>query len=154
MSFFGNQLTSFGNQNPFSLWRRDMNDLFDRFNRDVEFGPGVIGNITPNVEMLENDKSYHLSVEVPGMKESDLNISLKENQLIIEGTRKAPAQEKADEFYSTEFSYGDIYRVITLNDEVNANTVKATCHDGLLYIVLDKLEPSTHKAKKIPILKS
>jgi HSP20 family protein len=154
MSLFGNQLTSFGNQVPFSSWRRDMNDLFDRFNRDIEFGQGVSGTITPNVEMMENDKSYHLSVEVPGMRESDLNISLKDNQLFIEGSRKAPSEAKAEEFFSTEFAYGDIYRIVGLANEVNPNTVKATCRDGILTVTLDKLEPSSHKAKKIPILKS
>ena len=154
MSLFGNSLNTFSSQAPFASWQREMNDLLDRFNRGVEFSrPAALG-ITPNVEMTEDDKSYHIYLEVPGMKETDLNVSLKENDLIIEGKRTQSKESQEAQSCSTEFLYGDIYRAIPLDEEVNANTVKASYKDGILIIVMDKLEPGQHKVKKIPILKS
>ena len=154
MSLFGNPLTSFGTQAPFSAWQREMNDLLDRFNRGIEFTRPAGMGITPNVEMTEDNKSYHVYLEVPGMKETDLNVSLKENDLIVEGKRVQSKESQEADSCSTEFLYGDIYRAIPLDEEVNANTVKASYKDGILSIVLEKLEPGQQKVKKIPILKS
>ena len=154
MSLFGNQLTSFGGQNPFISWQREMNDLLNRFNRGLDLTSEETISSAPRAEIIETDKGYHVAFEVPGMKEGDLNVSLKDNQLIIDGERKASAQVKEEEVCSSEFSYGPVYRAIPFDDEVNSNTVKASYKDGVLSVDLEKLEPSTHKAKKIPIVKS
>lgn len=140
--------------NPFSTWQREMNDLFDRFNRGVDFNRGTQLSITPNVEMTESDKAYQIYLEVPGMKEGDLNLSLKDNDLIVEGVRKQSAESEKADICSSEFLYGDIYRAVSFEEEVNPNTVKASYRDGILTVTLEKLEPGQHKVKKIPILKS
>ncbi len=154
MSFLNNPMTTVGFQNPFSAWQREMNDLFDRFNRGVDLSRTTPLSITPNVEMTESDKAYQVFLEVPGMKEGDLNVSLKDNELIVEGIRKQSAETKNAESCSSEFLYGDIYRSIPLEEEVNPNTVKASYRDGILTVALEKLAPGHQKVKKIPIVKS
>jgi HSP20 family protein len=155
MSLFSNQLTGMSGRNPFLNWQREMNDLFTKLNRNLEMSSAE--NLTtnsPNAEVLESEKGYRVAFEVPGLKEGDLSVSLKENELIVEGERKAIAQTKEGEYCSSEFNYGPVYRAIPFDQEVNANTVKASYKDGILTVDLDKLEPSIHKAKKIPIIKS
>jgi HSP20 family protein len=154
MSLFFNQPTPLFGQNPFPQWQREMNDLFSRFNKDFENNRLFQSSLTPDVELLESEKSYQVMVEVPGVSDADLKVSLKDNKVIIEGVRKQPEHAKNFQVSSTEMNYGDIYREILLGEEVNANTIKATCHDGILNITLDKLEPSLHQVKRIPIQKS
>lgn len=159
MSIFNNQspTTRSHSQNPFALWQKEMGQLLDRFGRDLGGGAGTdfgFENVTPKVEVTEKDKKYIVRAEIPGMKESDINVTLRDNNLILEGERKSETEKEEGGYYRSEFSYGSFYRAIPLDEEVNANTVKASYKDGILNVDLDKLETTTHKTKKIPIMKS
>jgi HSP20 family protein len=154
MSLFRNQSLSLRNQNPMSLWQNEMNNLFDRFGRDMGNLDVNVTDFSPRVEIKEKDKHYTISAEVPGIKESDINVTLKDNNLILEGERKTESKKEEEGYFCSEFSYGSFYRSIPLDDEVNPDTVKASYKDGILTVELDKVKESAQKAKKIPILKS
>jgi len=154
MSLFGNQSLTTKNQNPINVWQREMNNLFDRFGRDVGFRDLDLSEFSPKVEIKDKDKHYTVCAEVPGMKESDISVTLKDNNLILEGERKSESKKEEEGYYSSEFSYGSFYRSIQLEEEVNPESVKAAYKDGILTIDLDKVKASTHKTKKIPIMKS
>lgn len=152
MSIFKNQSLTQRSQSPLSTWQREMNSLFDRFNRDVF--EGDIGAFSPKIELQEKDKGYVVCAEVPGIKENDINVTLQDNNLILEGERKSESKTEEEGFYRSEFSYGSFYRSIPLEDEVNPDSVKASYKDGILTIEMNKVKPSSHKSKKIPIMKS
>ena len=158
MSIFNNQslTTRSQTQNPFALWQKEMSHLLDRFGRDLGTGTTDFGfeNVTPKVEVTEKDKKYIVRAEIPGIKESDINVTLRDNNLILEGERKSETEKDEGGFYRSEFTYGSFYRAIPLDEDVNANTVKAAYKDGILTVDLEKLETTAHKTKKIPIMKS
>ena len=154
MSLFRNQALTTKSQNPISLWQREMNHLFDRFGRDIGSFETDIASFSPRVEIKEIDKHYTVCAEVPGMKESDINVTLEGNCLILKGERKAESKKNEEGYVASEFSYGSFYRSIPLDEEVNPDSVKASYKDGLVTIDLDKVRASEHKTKKIPILKS
>jgi HSP20 family protein len=159
MSIFNHQTltprTQNQNQNPFAVWQKEMSSLLDRFGRDIgnDFGFGTEG-VIPKVEVKEKDKKYIVRAEIPGMKESDISVTLRDNNLILEGERKVETEKEEEGTYRSEFTYGSFYRAIPLDEDVNANTVKAAYRDGILTVDLEKLETTTHKTKKIPIMKS
>lgn len=156
MALFGKNQTSLTtrNQNPLSVWQREMNSLFDRFNQDFgSFGTGL-SDFSPRIEVKDRDKSYIVCAEVPGIKENDIDITLKDNCLVLEGERKTESKEEEEGYYRSEFSYGNFYRTIPLNDEVDPDSVKASYKDGILTVEMQKLNPAQHQAKKIPIMKS
>lgn len=154
MSNFINSSGQFLNQNLFPQWQREMNDLFERFNRDIGVSRAISTSISPNVELVETDRNYQVTFEVPGMNENNLKVSLKDNRLILEGTRKQIEYTGQSEICFSELNFGDVLREISFDEEINANTIKATCRDGLLQVTLDKLEPGLHQVKRIPIQKS
>jgi len=154
MSLFRNQGLTVRNQNPISLWQREMNNLFDRFGRDIGGIDTDLAEFSPKVEIKEKNKHYTVCAEVPGMKESDINVTLEDNCLILQGERKSESKKEEEGYFSSEFSYGSFYRSIPLDEEVNPDSVKASYKDGLLTIDLDKVKESSHKTKKIPIMKS
>jgi len=153
MSLLGNFPLNVRNQNPSSLWRKEMNQLMRKFDDDLGSLKSETIDFLPNVEIKEKDKSYKVCAEIPGMKESDINVTLRGNNLILEGERKSESKEEKEGYYSSEFNYGSFYRSIPLEEEVNADSVKASYKDGILTVEMDKVKPSHHKTKKIPILK-
>ena len=133
----------------------DLDDMFDRFRREF-FSPDVFRGIDeafiPKVEVKETDKNIHVSAELPGMTEKDINVTLKEDNLIIEGEKKSEKKKEEKGYYSSEFSYGSFYRSIPLQAEVDADKVNAVYKNGILEITLNKLEESKQKAKRIEIM--
>jgi HSP20 family protein len=149
-----NQSLSTRNKNPANLLQNEMSNLFRRFNRDLETFDSDLSSFSPRVEVKDKDKSYVIKAEVPGMKENDINVTLRDNNLILEGERKSENEEEKEGVYTSEFSYGSFFRTIPLDEEVNPDSVKASCKNGILKIELEKVRPSTHNSKKIPILNS
>ena len=69
----------------------DMEDMFDRFRREF-YSPDVFRTIegfSPRIEVKETDKNILILAEIPGMKEKDINVTLRDNNLILEGEKKS-----------------------------------------------------------------
>ena len=131
----------------------EMEDIFDRFRREF-YSPDLFKGtegFTPKVEMEETDKSIYVCAEIPGMSEKDINVSLRDNNLILEGEKKSQRKSEDKGFYRSEFSYGSFYRTIPLSAEVDTEKVEATYKNGLLEITLNKLEESKQSVKRIEI---
>jgi HSP20 family protein len=139
--------------NPFVSWQREMNDWFDKFNREIDVPLMEMEEFSPKVELRETDKGYSVRAEIPGISESDVNVTLRENNLILEGEKKTETKKEERGHYFSEFSYGSFYRSIPLEEEVNPDKVKATYRNGILNVELEKIEGSTG-SKKIPIMRS
>ncbi len=131
----------------------EMEDMFDRLRRDF-FSPELLRGVegfTPRVEVRETDKNILVSAEIPGMKENDINVTLRDNDLIIEGEKRNERKREDKGYYSSEFSYGSFYRSIPLQADVDADKVNATYKSGVLEVTLTKLEESKQTAKRIEI---
>jgi len=140
-------------ENPFVSWQREMNDWFDKFNRDIDVPQMEMEEFSPKVELRETDKGYSVRAEIPGISESDVNVTLRENNLILEGEKKSETKKEERGHYFSEFSYGGFYRSIPLEEEVNPDKVKAIYRNGILHVELEKIEGSTG-SKRIPIIRS
>ncbi len=129
--------------------RKEIDSLFD----DRFFGkmlqPYYESNWTPSMDISETDKEFLVTVELPGMKKEDINLSIDNNVLTIEGERKSEKEEKGKTFHRIERSYGKFYRSVTLPKKVDEENIKASFKDGLLNITLPKVEKE--KVKNIEI---
>jgi HSP20 family protein len=131
----------------------DMEDMFDRFRREF-YSPDVFKTVegfSPRIEVKETDKNIHILAELPGMKEKDINVTLRENNLIIEGEKKSEWKKENKGYYRSELNYGSFYRSIPLNTEVDADKVEAVYKNGILEVTLNKMEESKLSAKRIEI---
>ena len=131
----------------------DIDELFDKFMRSFSSSLpeifGVEGEIWPSVDVLEDKKNIIVKAEIPGMDPSDFDISISDNILTIKGEKKQEKEEKDKNFYMMERQYGTFTRSITLPVEVNEEKVDASYKDGVLKIVIPKVE--TKKAKTVKI---
>src|SRR5581483_416135 len=104
---------------------------------------------SPNFEVKENKEGFQFKADLPGVKESDLDITLTGNRLSIHGKREAEKQDKGETYYTYERSYGDFTRSFTLPEGIDADHLHAELKDGVLTMVVPKL-PEV-KARKIEV---
>lgn len=127
--------------------RKEIDSLFeDRF-----FGKNLISEPSwiPSMDVVENEKEFLVTVELPGMKKEDINVSIENNVLTIEGERKSEKEEKNKTFHRIERAYGKFYRSVALPKKVDENNIKATFKDGLLNITIGKSEKEKSKIIEI-----
>lgn len=99
--------------------------------------------------MYETQDSLILQAVIGGMKANDLDISITNDMIAIRGERKREESGKIDEFYYEECFWGVFSRSIILPQEINADKAKATIKNGLLTIILPKLEKTKKKVLEI-----
>lgn len=102
-------------------------------------------HLQPSFDLAENDASYVLKMDVPGVREADLNVSLHGSRLIVSGKREGAKEEKGGAFHRTERWSGAFSRTITLPEDAKADAIEANLVDGVLTITLPKAGETTTK---------
>jgi HSP20 family protein len=133
-----------------------MNDLMDSFFTkgfdlaSPSFWSGK-RDFIPSLDMKETEKDYQVAVELPGMDEKDIHLALEENTLVIRGEKKQEKEEKEENYYVKEMSYGSFHRSIALPQEVEIDKVNASFNKGILTVFLPKSTKAKNNVKKIDI---
>ena len=127
-----------------------INRLFDEpfFRTDREDNE-VMGAWYPVVDMFEENDSFVIKAELPGMDKKDISVDVKDRVLTLKGERKYENEVKAENYYRRERSYGKFQRAFTLPADIDPNEIKADFKDGLLKIEVPK--PEEHKPKEITV---
>jgi HSP20 family protein len=137
---------------------RNMSDIQGEVNRlfDTFLGRPMASAPTrawlPAVDMHETKDELVLSVEVPGVDEKDVTVSITGDLLTIKGERRAADQAKDQQYLHVERLYGQFERLIQLPMAVQADKVKASYRDGVLQVTLPKAEELKPREIKIDIL--
>jgi HSP20 family protein len=136
---------------PFDQWMRD----FEQSMRDF-FGNGrpalaETRLFCPRADIAETDKDYLISLELPGLEESEVEVKVTGEELIVTGERKQKKEEKGKHFLRTETFHGAFERRFELPADVrkDPDSLKATFHNGVLEIRVPKVEP--RPVAKIPV---
>jgi len=104
---------------------------------------------SPSFEVKETKDNFVFKADVPGVKESDVEVTLTGNRLAISGKRHSEHEEKTDTYYTYERSYGDFSRSFTLPDGIDAKTMTADLKDGVLTVAVAKTPEAA--TRKIPV---
>lgn len=139
--------------NPFLILRSEMDKAFDNFFRgfDVEPLGKAPGGFQPKVNITDSEKDIMVSIELPGIDEKDIELSLTKDALIIKGEKTEEKEEKGKNFHRMERSYGSFSRTLPLPVEVVADKAEATYKKGVLTVLLPKTAEAVKETKKIPI---
>lgn len=142
-------------EHPFFTLQREMNqmfdDLFHGFDLTSSGGGRSYGAFSPSVDVREDEKEVTVKAELPGMNEKDIEVSLTENGLTIQGEKKAEKEEKGKDYWHRETSYGAFHRVIPLPQGLNTDKVDARFKNGVLTVTLPRKEEAKAKGKKIDV---
>ena len=146
MSLIRYNPTELTNWTPFdrlSSLRDEMNRLFDFSSptRDT----GLFSGWAPALDVHDDKDNFVVTVELPGMKKEDIEISLHEGTLTVGGERKHQREDKEEGAFRSERYFGRFQRSVTLPARVDAGKVNATYKDGVLTIDLPKAEEAKPK---------
>jgi HSP20 family protein len=127
-----------------------MNSLFRDLNEGSE-SPLTTASFVPAVDIYEDDKKVVLKLEVPGIEEKDLDVSVENNTLTVKGERKFEKEEKEENFHRIERRYGSFFRAFTLPTTVDTEKVAANYNAGVLKLELTKKPEAQPKQIKISL---
>jgi HSP20 family protein len=103
----------------------------------------------PALDISERKDAYLVTVELPGIELDDLEITLEDGLLTIQGERQFTSESSEQQFHRIERRYGAFRRSITLPAQVQAEQIEASFDNGVLQIVVPKMEEA--KPKRIQV---
>jgi HSP20 family protein len=93
----------------------------------------------PDVNIYEFDESLKLWADMPGVKEKDVNVTLKDGVLTIVGQVTTDMYAGLRPMY-TEYNVGNYHREFVLNEDIDESKIRATLRNGVLEVELPKKE--------------
>jgi HSP20 family protein len=144
----GDFITHLTRFDPFST---DLNDLFQGLLvRPVRLDTNGGRQLSMKIDVTQDDKSYQVSAEMPGVKKEDIHVEVDGNLVSISAEVKKEKEEKKDErVIQSERYYGKLARSFTLEHEIDESGVDAQYGDGVLKLKLPKSTKSS--ARKIAV---
>jgi len=130
----------------------EVNRLFESFLGRPMAAASPMRAWLPAVDMHETKDALVLTVEVPGVSEKDVTVSMTGDLLSIKGERRVADEAKDQQYLHSERVFGHFERLIQLPFDVQADQVKATYRDGVLQVTLPKAEELKPREIKIDIL--
>jgi len=149
--------------NPFAGLRREIDRLFEDFDRDfwgLPFRRSVFEPFwrrelswrgtprgTPAVDITESDKAYEITAELPGIDEKNIEVKLANGDLVIKGEKQEEKEEKEKGYYLHERHFGSFERCFRVPEGVDMDKIEAAFNKGVLIVTLPK-GPEAQKAEK------
>jgi HSP20 family protein len=144
-------------------FRSEMDRMFDRFGRgfglpslrrmfDIE--PAWRSTFTfsmPAIDMSEDEKTYKISAELPGIDAKDIDVSVTGDMLVLKGEKREEKEEKDKNYHFSERAYGSFQRAFELPASVDRDKVAADFSKGVLTITLPKTAEAQKPTKKIEV---
>jgi HSP20 family protein len=129
-----------------------MNSIFQDYSRGQGENEAVTtASFVPPVDVYEDEHKVVLKLEVPGIRQEDLKISVENSNLTIHGERRFEKEEKEENFHRIERRYGSFYRAFTLPNTVDAENIQANYDSGILKIELLKRAEAKPKQIKVSV---
>jgi len=109
-------------------------------------------DFVPAVNTRETEDAYHLEVDLPGVKKEDIKVDIEDDKLVISGEKKLKNELKEDNYYKVESFYGTFKRSFAIPNEADVDKIKAESKDGVLEVVIPKLEKEKlEKTKRVEV---
>lgn len=153
-----------GNWHPIEQMRRQFEHLFQEFANvpslfskhqrfDVEpfLNTDFVSMGSPAVDIVENEKAYEITAEVPGVDEKQLSVKVVNGTLTIKGEKQQVREEKSKSYHMTERRYGSFQRVFTLPESIDADHIQAAFKAGVLKVTLPKKADAMTPEKVVSI---
>jgi HSP20 family protein len=148
---------------PFRSLRSEVDRLFDHFAASLriprwrsmfEVDPiGLYGSSfsfpAPAVEVIEDDKMYKITAELPGLEQKDIEVVISGDMLTLKGEKRFEKEEK--DWHVSERAYGSFQRTFMLPDTIDRETIAADLAKGVLTITLAKAADRQKAEKKVEI---
>lgn len=106
---------------------------------------------SPSIDVAEDKDSITVKADLPGVKQSDIDVSVSGDILTIRGERKQEEDVKQKKFHRIERFYGSFTRSLSLPDYVDASKINASYRNGMLEVVIPKTEQAKPRQIKVQV---
>ncbi len=127
---------------------RPMRTLLDDFIKNAFHQPTNDEKMMA-VDIVEQDKEFILTANLPGIKKKDIKVFVEGNDLVIEAKQFEEKKEEQETMYSCERYQGNYRRAFTIQDNWDCDNMYAKYEDGVLKINIPKMQPKPEKSIKI-----
>lgn len=107
--------------------------------------------LAPASEAAADDDSYRISIELPGVEEKDIHLSVENGMVMLKGEKRTENEEKGETWFFSERQYGSFSRSFRLPPDAEGDKVDAQIRDGVLTITIPKAKPDEAKSSKVEI---
>jgi HSP20 family protein len=136
----------------------ELDGVFDAFFRGLTApaGAGAQSAFAPRMDVSENEQEYRIEVELPGLDEKDITVTLQDGVLAITGERKDEKDENDEKrgLRHRESWRGTFQRALRLPEDADEKGVSAATKAGILTVVVPKLAKPEPQVRTIPVLAS
>jgi HSP20 family protein len=108
--------------------------------------------LSPAAEASQDGEAYRIAIELPGVGEDDINVTVEDGVLQIHGEKKNQREEQGDTWYFSERQFGSFSRSFRLPSDADAAGVRAEVKNGVLTVTVPK-KPEKASAARVPITK-
>jgi len=133
----------------FGSLQREIDRLFDDFAPTFGGGYAAPAELKTRMDLAQTKDGLELTVELPGLDEKDVQVSIADGVLTVSGEKKFETEEKDKNYHFVERGYGSFSRSLALPDGVNADAIKADLNKGVLKVVIPT--PPKAEPKKIEV---
>lgn len=148
---------------PFENLRREIDRVLEDFDGGFFRGPrrslfdfAPFGRFqstahVPAVDIAEKEASYEITVELPGIDEKNIEVSMVNGGLTVKGEKKEEKEEKNKDYHLSERRYGSFERYFAVPEGVDVDKIAASFKNGVLTVTLPKTPEARKQEKKIAV---
>lgn len=156
------EVPAVGGFGPVLQLHREIDRLFDEAFRSFGVGLPVAAwpsartgwgaILRPALDIQETDRQYRISLEIPGVDEKDIQVTLDDDVLVIRGEKRQEKEHGEGQLHWVERSYGSFQRSLNLPDDADQDSIKASFKGGVLTLTIDKRQSAAAaRGRSIPI---
>lgn len=129
-----------------------LGDLYPSLMRPIQnLGRRMAEFFAPSSDAAATGDAYEVNVELPGVSEDDIDITVRENMLTVHGEKKTEREEKGKTYFFSERTYGAFQRSFRLPENSDTDKITADFKDGVLTIRIPKAGPAPETTRRIKI---
>lgn len=148
-------------RHPFEDLRHEIDRLFEDFGRTGWLSSLRGVNVEPlfrartwnmpAVDIAEKEKSFEVTAELPGLDPNNVEVTLRNGNIVISGEKHEQSEESSKDFYVKERQYGSFERAFPIPDDVDTSKIDATFKNGILNVTMPKKAEAQKPVQKVAI---
>jgi len=136
---------------PFLSLQRALQRSFDDSWSGVPAGFTETASMPVRLDVKEDEKAFHVTADLPGLSEKEVEVSFEDGVLTIRGEKKVERDEKQGTWHVVERSSGSFARKLSLSAPIDIAKIEARFEKGVLNVALPKQPQEQSNARKIEI---
>jgi HSP20 family protein len=114
-------------------------------------GQQIADWFAPKSDAAVSRENYRISLELPGVDVSDINLSVHGDALVVKGEKRVEHREEGDSYFFSEREYGAFQRSFRLPADADTGRIRAGFKNGVLVVTIPKMKTHSSGSKVIEI---